>query len=979
MPPRRLSSLFLGALVVLSAAAPVTSDAEQLFSTWRHRGELSGANINPTRTVRDGRMLDAGKLLLALDTQRFDPEKKLQFHLHTDSTDIEVEAYDITGKRIAIELQRGGAFVEDRPGEVEFRRFTGASFEIGGRTAQSAFDKVVIHFDKQKPIAEAKVFFSPAHSGPPANMTPALQSPAGKAVERSPGVEELEGGFELRNGSLKARFSTGEGLRLESIWSELAAKELLLEKEKTHLFLVDLGNGRAISARDWPVRETRIDKDRVEVVLEGGTLTATFTAAIDEKALRLGLTLTNHSSAETSWTALFPQIGGLSISDKPEDDYYCFPYFGGIIQTIDTELHQYYSANEALWQMVSLFSPSKGSGLAIRSVDETGIVKGIRLDKGLTPPVYSKAVSNIGARLPEKALWSLPLARSKGSNIAFDYQRYHRAPGKSYTYPEVVIEAHAGGWKEAMKRYADWAHKAWQFQKPSEALNSVWLMQTITASTPSEPPVQKMAYDFDTKTWYSDYRKDGIDLGEFRHWWEWSEKGPFGVSLDQGLDETMRQMHGKWRYFFFHDPVRDRLVNAVNDGDYAYNSSLGGLEGLKEGLAVARREGALTQFYVNCFIVDSTTKMGQHYGKKHSVVNPWVEHTPGVLPETPEGDHLITYAKWSMCTDNIEYQNLFANNMARIVRDTQVDALRIDQMGYTGFVCLSKEHEHLHAEPGEHSAMRGMYGMLQQTRAACEKEKPDVLILAEYAGSDRLTSQLNGALQHEMRKIIPGLRPVPLNVYRFTFPELTIFENVTTPHSLPDRSYIQIMLWNGVALFQRYWPEDLQRMLKENSDALHSMDVEPLVPTLSESVYANEFRTEGKVITTVLNLRGAPVEGELLPAKAGAGWHYVDLLRLKPLEPSHEKQALALSIGQKETAVVGAFRRQLSLEKKDGVFVRYPAAFAGAILQVCNAKGEPLKEYSAEASGQTKLDALPDGAAIIKLRQNDLLTDIAFL
>ncbi len=975
MPLRLPASLLLFLLTLIHA------DAGELFSTWKHRGGLSGANINPTRTVRDGRMLDAGTLLLALDTQRFDPEKKLQFHLQTTSEKLDVELYDIKGQRLPVKLQHGGAFTEERPGEVEFTKFTGVSFEVSGRTANTAFDKAIIRFDPERPISEARIFFAPAHSGPPANMAPAILPPSGNAVDRSPAIEEHAEGFELRNATLKARFSTREGLRLESLYSELAATELLVEKDFTHLFMVDLGDGRAISARDWPVEKTSVQGNRVEITLKGATLTATLTATIEEDALRLGLKLTNHSTEKASWTALFPQLGGVAISDDPKDDYYCFPYFGGIIQTIDTELHQYYSANEALWQMVSLFSPSRGSGLAIRSTDPNGLVKGIRLDKGLTPPVYSKAVSNLGSRLPKNALWKQPPPRSRASNIAFDYQRYHRAPGESYTYPDVVIEAHTGDWKVAMKRYTNWARQTWSFQKPSQDLNRVWLMQTIIATTPTERPVQKSAYNFETKEWYSGYRKDGIDMGEFRHWNEWSQEGPFGVSLSGGIDETVRQMHGKWRYFFFHDPVRQRLMNAVNDGDYDYNPSLGGLDGLKEGIAIARREGALTQLYVNCFIVDSTTRMGRNHGLKHSIVNPWVEHTPGPLPETPAGDHLITYAKWSMCTDNAEYQRLFAENMARIVRDTQVDSLRIDQMGYTGFVCLSKEHQHLHAEPGEHAAMQGMYGMLTQTRAACEREKPDILILAEYAGSDRLTSQLNGALQHEMRKVIPGLRPVPLNVYRFAFPELTIFENITTSHSLPDRSYHQIMLWNGVSLFQRYWPEKIHTMLKENSDALHSMDVEALVPTLRESVYANEFRTDGKTITTLLNLSEATVDGELLPVKNQAGWHYVDLLNLQPLAPGKKTGALTLTLKEKRTAVVAAFRRKLELQRTEekGLKVKTPTDLTEATLQLCDAKGNPLREHPVSTTGETLLDHLPQEAAILKLRKSEQLLDLTFL
>ncbi len=974
MPSQRSLSTRLIACATFPLLALTTPSFAEQSSTWRRTGELTGVNKNPTRVVEDGRLLGKSELKIVLDGGRFDPQKPVRLHLLTKNTDaVVVEAFDVQGKKIVVELQKGGAFVEERPGEIEFHKFEGVSLKLSGRSEAQALRHFLIRFDPSQPVTEAQVFFELADTGTPVNMAPAISKPANSPAGRAPEIEKTENGFTLSNPALKAVFSTKGGLRLVSLFDEFAGKDILLDPSKTGLFLVDTGDGRTVTARDWVVKETRIKGDSAEVLLEGGGLEASFTATVTAEHLRLGLEMVNISGKEHSWKTVFPQIGGISVSDNPDDDYYCYPFRGGIVQKVNTDLRLFYAANEAMWQMVDVYSPGKGSGISMRSLDEGGLLKGIAFRKGVKHPAFARAVTDLGNRLEKGMLWKQSLTPGKGSAMGFEYQRHTRETGGRFKYPDAVIEIHPGDWKAAMSTYAKWAHSVWKWRSPDTAIRDVWLIQTITASLPSEPQVQKRLYNFETKEWYGGYREDGIDMGEFRHWWEWSEKGPFGVSLDQGREETLRQMHNKWNYFFMDDPVRGKLVNAVNDGDYAYNTSMEGLEGLKKGIATAHEAGALVQFYTDPFIVDSTTEMGKNYGRKHSVVNPHVQHTPGPLPETPKGDHLITYAKWSMCTDNEDYQQAYANNMARLVGDTQVDGIRLDQFGYTGFVCYSKEHTHQFAEPGEHAVMRSMKALMLKVRAACSAKKPDILLTGEYAGCDFLAGELDGALLHEMRWAIPGFRPLPLNIFRFYFPGVTLFENVTSSHSFPSKAYHEIMLWNGVGLFQRPWPENYHRILRENADAFRSTQVEPLVSTLQDYLYANRFATGRKTITVLLNDREKPIEGPAMPAQETASHHYFDLLNGVEL-PVAEK-GLVLKVSPKRVAVVARLPRALAVQSAgDGVKVLFPSETSATTVVLCNAEGAPLDRKLAQ-DGPAIWETLPEGAAYVKLLSGKYLVD----
>ena len=56
--------------------------------------------------------------------------------------------------------------------------------------------------------------------------------------------------------------------------------------------------------------------------------------------------------------------------------------WGGVIASQNTNFRSFYGDDTAWWQMATLFSPTGGGGLLLRSLDENGMFKGIALRKG---------------------------------------------------------------------------------------------------------------------------------------------------------------------------------------------------------------------------------------------------------------------------------------------------------------------------------------------------------------------------------------------------------------------------------------------------------------------------------------------------------------------------------------------------------------------------------------------------------------------
>jgi len=739
-----------------------------------------------------------------------------------------------------------------------------------------------VRFDYAQPIGEINERI---------NMAPTVQAPKGKAADRAPKVLLSSGKITVQNATQIAQYETAPKLRLTSLHNEYLQKNVLAHPEQTHLFVIEI-NGKRYGAEDWKVENVKTvssTKAEVSLTLPSENLSAKLIISVDERKMNFGLSITNTSSEEQSWKTVFPQIGGLQLSQNADSDYYLFPFYGGVIAQKNVNFRTYYGDNSAWWQMVDLFSPEGGAGLMLRNLDTTGSYKGVAFRKGERTAPGSSFFRNSSYVAPDMD-WDDSLKAGSGSATGFEYLKRTRKPGEIFAMPAAAIEMHAGDWHSAMQTYADWAHGVWKWRPSPSQLHGRW---NITY-----PGWYDYNYTlFKDGKWQTDYINSENDVAELMSWWEWSDNDPMGVPLDQTKEILGEEYYNKTKSSFRVNPVTGKRQYSTNRGDYNYNESWGGLPALRQQLKRINDGGMLTMFYTDPVLAVNGTKLADQYGLKYAVMNPRWKKGDYPLPINPPG-YVDDYRSWNMCLDTEWYQNFVVEQMTRIVRDTGVDGIRYDQFGGRGFACFNPNHQHIFAEPGHNAWMQATARLTRKSHEAIDKINPHFVLTTEYPGYDFLAASIDGYLTYEARSwTYPGFRPVPLNVLRFYFPESKPFDLQKTGEGKRGQNWL---LWNAVGVFStsnRYTPER-HRVMKENSDAFDSRDVTPLIPTLEENIYANQFKNGDKTITVLLNTKGFTVDGPLLKVESKANYHYFDLLNGKEIQPQNGAISMKLRNGE---------------------------------------------------------------------------------
>ncbi len=936
------------------------------------------------KMIDDGRIIShaerseaGGKsyVTLKFNASRFQGDKPLQLEIKSKKQPLSVRVIDRAGKSIATEKQTGGSFVEREAGEVFYQASEGTTLKV--LPEGQPIHTLVVEAPADAPIGSIRISYVAKEKVPflKTNLTPRIaavpkQTPAPRAAR----MAETKGGFVLENRFLKAGFSTTNGLRLESLQNEYAGKDMLLDPAQTRLFLIEIA-GQRIGAEQWTVKGTKVNSPQEVVVdlwLESHRLAASLTASIDEGGLQLGLTIENAGEQDQTWKTVFPQLGGLSISPKPTADYYLFPLRGGVVQTINANLRATYGANVAWWQMLTLYSPELGTSFSMRCLDEEGIYKGIAMRKGASASEAATVTEDITIEtMAPTQTWVESLPEGEGTAFAFEYVESSRAPGKAITYPEAMLEVYAGDWRPAMQTYADWAHRIWKWQPLDSKLNDIWQIQVVNNTIVGGGHVPDLVTD---GKWYDGYADTDYDMSEFGSWWEPSRKGPFGTSLANAEKEIGPRFYRRYKLEHQHNAGTKELTWVGGGrGDYSEPVSTGGWPAMRGAIAAAHKAGKLVALYTSPMLISDHSKIGEAHGKEYAVVNPhWPPLPADVLPTAPRDGYVIRHMVWRVCIGLEAYQDFVARQMADLIKNTGADVIRLDEVGHTGLACFNPEHNHLFGEPGHHTWMRSMRSMTAKVRTAMTEVKPDALVMAEYPGSDLLSSELDGALTYEAKTWSHrGLRVVPVNIFRFYFPEVRLYE--LRPETSQEFPYgVKLAFWNGVGIFASPLVVPHYRILKENGDAFRSRDVEPLVPTLSERVYANRFSKGEKEIVLLFNDRESEVNGEVLRASDSGEHHYFDLLNGKELVV--EKGSVSLRVASKDVAAVARLPRVMELTESG---LRLRREVPDAKIALCDAEGKTLEQCAPDQAAEllAKHRATPD--TYLKLFSGGTLMDAA--
>ncbi|MFW5868825.1 MAG: DUF6259 domain-containing protein, partial [Armatimonadota bacterium] len=802
---------------------------------------------------------------------------------------------------------------------------------------------------------------------PPVNMAPRVSSPAGGRVGRANRCEIAGNTITMQDGLMQCEFTTEPTLRMTSFHNGWTNAEMLRHPELTHLFLLEV-DGERYAAEDFTLEVVSINEDGrgfvASLLLEQHDIRATLEVALAEPGqLQMYLALANAGDEAVSFKTAFPHLGGLVLSERPERDYYMFPAWGGIIASANTGLRTAYGENSAWWQMIDVYSPGRGGGVAMRSLDETGLYKAPAMRKGVML-VPDFVMTDIGHYMEPEMYRQSSLEPGDGTAMTFEYLRRTREPGEGFTLPPALIEVHPGDWHEAMERYSRWAHDVWDWRPHPSALAGRW---NIIATGWGQSPL------YNEQGWRTDFFEEGRDVLELMSWWEWSEVGPWNVPMDQIREQFGDAFYERYAHYWVTNPATGKLEYPLNRGDYAYNEDWGGLPALRDYIQQHKDAGHLPMFYMEGILCCDTTQTGQQFGEQYGVTNDlWTDVYK--TDQTPEG-YVGSYASWNMCSDTHWWPEYLAETVARVCRDTGIAGVRLDEYGHRGYVCTSDKHEHIFAEPGHNAWLQAVARACGLVREAMDEVDPKLLLTTEFPGNDHLARFLDGAIVYESMSHVKPVRPVPVNLFRFYFPECKVYDlDRDTGDSLDWQ------LFNAMARFGAEQPDRYYRILNESTELFDGRDVEPLVPTLRERVYANRFDGRDKRITMLYNDLPYTVDGMLLPVEREDGWHWFDLLNNEELDPHRAGGgwAVGLTLGPGDVGCIARLPRRLSVERaRTGYRFEVTGDLGGMKLQVCDAEGKMLSEQDAARSDDLVLPpSSGNDPACVKLMRWGRLIDV---
>lgn len=182
------------------------------------------------------------------------------------------------------------------------------------------------------------------------------------------------------------------------------------------------------------------------------------------------------------------------------------------------------------------------------------------------------------------------------------------------------------------------------------------------------------------------------------------------------------------------------------------------------------------------------------------------------------------------------------------------------------------------------------------------------------------------AIPQEMQGIVTGrvhdnifMQPI-FNMNKLIKPEFAIFRVVQLNSGHLYREYLT-SFFNGhglelnmMAAGRPSWLDDefhflgkVLMILRQNNSAFNSLQFNPLLNTLKDSIYVNEWETPDKSVYTIYSLLPGGYSGDLFEAPSDEAHHYVDLWNHNEIIPHKEgnKTYIPLSVEAFDKAYLG--------------------------------------------------------------------------
>ena len=288
------------------------------------------------------------------------------------------------------------------------------------------------------------------------------------------------------------------------------------------------------------------------------------------------------------------------------------------------------------------------------------------------------------------------------------------APGAWTDFPSFRMIVYQGDWRPAARAYRAWYDAAYSHV---------------------EPPA-----------WFRE--SNGNNGIHFRKGDRSNYTGQVALESFRDLPAAhLRSPIDNWEYAFFCQAsgrLQDRDYTPHTDGDNIVREDMGGAEALREGIAGDHRLGLHATLYVEGFIVHEESDIA----KSGNAARWSVMHK--------DGDITGNYSKqgfYHMCPGCLEWQDHLTRTVARLLRETGADAIRLDSLGFYYLPCYNPEHHH--DTPFGYNQWLG--ALLSKVRAAAIAVNPDVLLLTE-GSADWVGQWFHGALTSRCPRDLSPMR-----------------------------------------------------------------------------------------------------------------------------------------------------------------------------------------------------------------------------
>jgi formylglycine-generating enzyme required for sulfatase activity len=278
----------------------------------------------------------------------------------------------------------------------------------------------------------------------------------------------------------------------------------------------------------------------------------------------------------------------------------------------------------------------------------------------------------------------------------------------------------------------------------------------------------------------------------------------------------------------------------------------------------------------------------------------------------------------------------------------------------------------------------GADGVVLDTRGASSKE---FQAAADGVKKGVIMYSEGMAVPKDMQGIVAGrvhnalYYPPLLNLNKFIKPNFAIFR-VAELYKEPIRREFAVAFFNGYGtelnLFQPGQPAWIKeqyrylgrtsRILRENSPNFNVNAYTPLLPTLKDSIYVNQWPLGEKTLYTVLSLIPEGFKGALFAVENDSAHHFVDLWHHKELEPFDKDRRYFVEV---ETDAFNTSYLGTNNEGEVDCIARLPKILSSTltndVLQVSASQGDSLKIWAGAPDYEKTALALAAGTHALHL------------